>query len=803
MRSKILAGTIIFGLLAVIALGIVAASPNSQATATTPTATPTPSEEAYNLLIAAIGEALPPAKDILYVRLTDLLIEKVIAPNSTQTPTQIKTGILAGLDNPTVTETLIATLKVADPQGVLANSLANFFIDFIADSTGETAAQVRARLTTPATPTPTPTPTGSATATPSPTPTPTGSPTATPSPTPTPVPPTAYLDIWSTAFTGNENMVITWDATTRVRRAPKEGTDTQYPSTDPPMTYKAAIDAKTTTINGADTSEGAKRTAYVDRAKLYFEIGDYTNAITDLTNAIGLSDATPNKHQLRNLRGIARAFKGDYAAAITDFTRVLERSAEEATSGAAANNRGVVKALQGNYDGPFGSLDDYDTALTHLNDDNDDEDITRNNKGNTLRARGKPDTTDDNMANSDLDLAIASYGSAIGTVDDVNEARIANNRGLAYMERDNRSADHDCNGDGTADDIDLDCAIADFTDAVDEESNPDPEEARFHNNRGLAFMERGDTDSCTVSDEGDVNTTGTEHKDLDCAIADFNNAYAKAGTGAGTGPDRIKFLNNRGLAHVKRDNNNTTDNCGDGNSNESDLDCAITYYSDAIGALRSNDPDIYNNRGIAYKARNNPADTVNNVKSDRDLAITDFTDAIRLRQDGDFYYNRGVAYMDRNGSGDRVRAISDFTNAIRLGKDDAVTYTNRATLYQQGNDHAKAIADFTEAIKLNPSNVSLYTGRATSYTANGDSSNAAEDHAFATKIAGGTVACSDFRDFDARHDTAFGSDRRAAKAFVADVSDDTKFTALGTGDNVCATLSDTPSRSATPTPTPP
>ena len=800
MRSKILAGTIIFGLLAVIALGIVAASPNSQATTPTPTATPTPSEEAYNLLIAAIGEALPPAKDILYVRLTDLLIEKVIAPNSTQTPTQIKTGILAGLDNPTVTETLIATLKVADPQGVLANSLANFFIDFIADSTGETAAEVRARLSTPATPTPTPTPTGSATATPSPTPTPTGSPTATPSPTPTPVPPTAYLDVWDvsnwdgTIANTTRNIVITWDETTLVRRAP---TASRTPTTVE-NGEKARIDKITATDPTPTPQE--KLHGYLTRAEISFDTGNYSGAISDLTNAINLTGEdplTPADNVLLNLRGIAYAFAKDYTKAEADFTNAL-RTADNELRVAANNNRGAVKALRGRY---ADALTDYQSAIT-LDTSSYGKEFALNNRASTLIQRDRTDSgrdcdspLDTTDTDSDLDCAIKDYGSAIEGLanDNVLEARFLNNRGLAHAARDKTDSGRDCDDNDQNTDSDLDCAIKDFTSAKDNtDSNlTDPEKARFLNNRGLAYMARDNPDS--------LPGTAPADSDLDEAITDFTDAITRAENGPVA--DKIAFLNNRGLAHLQRSDASTdaTDKCNHHTSATTDLDCAITDYSTAIGTHgATNDSNTYYNRGLAYFKRNAPGDMT--------LAIADFTDAIRLdNKNANSYYSRGLTYRERNNSGDRVRGISDFTDAIRLGKRDAITYTNRGELYQQENDHPKAIADFTEAIKLTPSKRNLYTSRATSYSSNGDPSNASEDHAFATKIAAGTVACSDFRDFDARHDTTFGSDRRAAKAFVADLADDDdRFdTALGTGDNVCATLSDTPSRSATPTPTPP
>ncbi len=81
-----------------------------------------------------------------------------------------------------------------------------------------------------------------------------------------------------------------------------------------------------------------------------------------------------------------------------------------------------------------------------------------------------------------------------------------------------------------------------------------------------------------------------------------------------------------------------------------------------------------------------------------DLAIAEFSDAIRLKPDYvDAYNNRGVAY---NGKGDYDRAIADETQAIRLDPNQVRAYCNRANDYAHKGDWDKAIADCNEAIRL-------------------------------------------------------------------------------------------------------
>ena len=773
MRSKILAGTIIFGLLAVIALGIVAASPNSQ----TSTDTRTDAEKAYDLFIASMGEVYPQWKGILYDVFTDIVIEDLIAPRTNETTAQIKARIFAGLDNPTATDKLKAALKDGDPQGVFSNVLANYFISVIAGQTGETPAQIRARLSTPPTPTPTPSPTGSPSPTPSPTPTPTGSPTATPTATATPVPPKAYLDIWDWdhEIDGTENMIITWDKTTLVRRAPKKRTDAGHatvltaPGYDTALsplpivreTYGPAIDDSTKRIadfvaNGA--TEGDKLDEYVFRARLYFEIGEYGKAATDFGRAIALNvnpDPGLDNYDLRNLRGIAHAFNKDYANAIADFDNVRVGAAGD-VRGAANNNRAVVKAFQGKY---ADALTDYGHAISSSGLDNDR--LAYNNKGSTYRARGdegNPDATP--PVESDINLAIEAYRSAVPTSpDDVSHARFLNNLGLALMARDNRETDHDCDNDADTTNvaIDLDCAIADFKAAIGIANVPNSEKARFQNNLGLAHKARGYDDGTDRCDD----VVG-DNSDLDCAIASFTSAY-----NTGADDDKATFLDNRGLALTARNNRGTDNSCDDDvATKEIDLDCAVADFTSAIKTYGgSNNPDIYNNRGLAYMARGNITGDCDTTKTgdqkDIECAITDFANAIKLRKDSEFYYNRGRAYVARDGSGDESQAISDFT----------------------------------EAIKLNPADDRLYTERGKAYVSRddtGDNLKGGRDKVFAQKIEQKSVQCSNFTGFDTNYGTSFGSDRAAANAFYdaakeAGNADD--FSGLLTGSAVCPSLS--------------
>ena len=65
--------------------------------------------------------------------------------------------------------------------------------------------------------------------------------------------------------------------------------------------------------------------------------------------------------------------------------------------------------------------------------------------------------------------------------------------------------------------------------------------------------------------------------------------------------------------------------------------------------------------------------------------------------------------------GDRDKAIADFTEAIRLDPKSAQAYANRALAYVEKSEYDKAITDLTEVIRLNPKGALAFWGRGMAY----------------------------------------------------------------------------------------
>jgi tetratricopeptide (TPR) repeat protein len=125
-------------------------------------------------------------------------------------------------------------------------------------------------------------------------------------------------------------------------------------------------------------------------------------------------------------------------------------------------------------------------------------------------------------------------------------------------------------------------------------------------------------------------------------------------------------------------------------------------------------------------------------RGDFDLAIEDFTEAIKLAPDNAAAYLQRskalhasvsmVSNLDENfdfiisgtGYSEKTRgvynrALADASAAIRLAPALAGAYRNRGRLYEDMGENDKAISDFNQAIRLDPNYVRAYIGRGVTY----------------------------------------------------------------------------------------
>ncbi|MCL2440176.1 MAG: tetratricopeptide repeat protein [Treponema sp.] len=108
-----------------------------------------------------------------------------------------------------------------------------------------------------------------------------------------------------------------------------------------------------------------------------------------------------------------------------------------------------------------------------------------------------------------------------------------------------------------------------------------------------------------------------------------------------------------------------------------------------------------------------------------DLAIDDFSRAIELDPfNAPAYRERGRTFAQK---GDYDRAITDYDTAIRLNPNFAAAYNNRGNAYSLKRDNNRAIIDFNRAIQINPDFADAYFNRALAHAENRNYNQAIDD----------------------------------------------------------------------------
>jgi tetratricopeptide (TPR) repeat protein len=169
-------------------------------------------------------------------------------------------------------------------------------------------------------------------------------------------------------------------------------------------------------------------------------------------------------------------------------------------------------------------------------------------------------------------------------------------------------------------------------------------------------------------------------------------------------------------------------------SHKGEHDLAIRDFSEAI-RLSANNPVARSDRGVEYYE-----------EKDYDRAIQDFSDSIRLNPNyapshyerGNGYNARGDVYDNKSDHDDAIQdynlAIEDYSDAIRLNSSYAFAYYGRGLAYDRrglerdvSDDYDQAIQDYSEAIRLRPNESAVYDYRGLAYNHKGDYDKAIQD----------------------------------------------------------------------------
>ena len=118
-------------------------------------------------------------------------------------------------------------------------------------------------------------------------------------------------------------------------------------------------------------------------------------------------------------------------------------------------------------------------------------------------------------------------------------------------------------------------------------------------------------------------------------------------------------------------------------------------------AVMPNFATAYNDRGSCYR-----------MLGQFDLAVTDYTHAIKSHPCAAYYCNRGSVRVKME---DYDAAIADYTLALALDSAYYPALNNRGTVYLNTGSYRRAVDDFTACIRKNPSYYLLYNNRGIAY----------------------------------------------------------------------------------------
>ncbi|MEI7847399.1 MAG: SUMF1/EgtB/PvdO family nonheme iron enzyme [Chloroflexota bacterium] len=120
------------------------------------------------------------------------------------------------------------------------------------------------------------------------------------------------------------------------------------------------------------------------------------------------------------------------------------------------------------------------------------------------------------------------------------------------------------------------------------------------------------------------------------------------------------------------------------------------------------------------------------VKKDKDGALKDFNEALRLKPDyAEAYYQRGELHEVNNNIDE---AMKDFAKAIRIQPDYVEVYISRGNSRRTKGDLDGALDDFSEVIRIQPDNIYGYTLRGYVHEIKGNLDEADKDFTEAIRL---------------------------------------------------------------------
>ena len=257
----------------------------------------------------------------------------------------------------------------------------------------------------------------------------------------------------------------------------------------PPLSFMKDNDRGIAALDAAIRRNPSNTSAYLFRARAYFEKEDDSRAISDLSMAIWFD---PDNASAYRLRGILHGYLEQYDRVLLDMSEIIRLRPDDAD---AYYHRGMA----------YGEQDAFDQAIV------DFDEAIRLEPGHVDARRGRGDC---HLYKSEYNLAIANYDDALRL--DLEHAPSYFGRGKAYRMK-----------------LEFDRAIADYDTAL----RLAPDNSLVYRFRGDAYVAKGDYALAIADFDTALHKNGADEityrgrgsaylfsGKLDLAIADFNSA---------------------------------------------------------------------------------------------------------------------------------------------------------------------------------------------------------------------------------------------------------------------------------------
>ncbi|MBS0358346.1 MAG: tetratricopeptide repeat protein, partial [Proteobacteria bacterium] len=445
--------------------------------------------------------------------------------------------------------------------------------------------------------------------------------------------------------------------------------------------------------------------AYLDRARVSYDLEQYSNVVDDCNTAMSLD---LKEYRVYYYRGLARAGLKQYKEAIEDYSEAVKLNNKDAGS---YYNRGLAYAALGKYKE---AIEDYNDAIKLEKEvavfflhrgvayaaQKDYKKATADfDKAILLKPKNAIAYYNRGLvyaAQKDYEKANADFNKAIELK--IKDFAVYYNRGLIYAAQ-----------------KDYGKAIADFDKAIRNKlKNPD-----VYYNRGLAFAAQKDHEKA-VHDF----TKAIELKIKDFAV------YYNRGLAYAARKDYQKAANDFTKVLEFNSKDNIALCCrADAENNLGFFNNALDDCNDVI-RRDSKNVNAYLQRGIAFQGlRKFPE------------AIADFSMVISLEQKNSDSSVLQIAEAFRYRGAVKIgldnqykEAISDFNEAITRNPNDSKAYAMRAFCWDCLGEFQKALDDCDKAIGLEPENPKVYNTRGRAYVALKEYQKGIDDYSEAIRL---------------------------------------------------------------------